>query len=128
MKKRKAIKRFAMPKTCKGMLKIIDAFLLSGGWDSEAGKLWHVLGAIRGPDHDPYSGHTERVKRATTGLIRYAAFGDGASYHGAVVTRRDNDEYLDLRNNLRDKYGDHFGAHTESAFRALGLDYRKINK
>src|SRR6266404_4013913 len=55
------------PLTLRQVLNVIDARLAKGGVD--AGKLWDVLSALRGPDED-----VKHNKDTTTVPIRLAAF------------------------------------------------------
>lgn len=92
--------------------------------------LWNVLTTLRGPDNE-----IELVKLATTGLVRKCLFGDRAirpydeqgtliGPGGCVYPATDKAEYVELRKSLE---LNHFVTHGKMAFKALGLEWDKLN-
>lgn len=99
-------------------LKRIVRFLNKG--DRESYCLWHVLSALRGPDDgDDY------IKRATTAVIRQA-IGMKNDTVPALV-REDSSTSKTKRVEMDDGSYNHFKCHAISAFRALGLDWDRVN-
>lgn len=82
---------------------------------------WAMLTGLNGPGERP---EAERIKRATAGIIRWVVFGK-AYLADAIVTREDTFEYVFVRQQLDPK--DHFTHHAKEAFKALGLEWDKIN-
>lgn len=110
------------PTSVRGMLNVIDRFLVKNNeqdWGSKASQLWDVLSALRGPDS-----RESVVKGARTIPIRRAAF--------PLVAKKDDDtsdvrisasfarEYTKYEAQHADgSY--HFNNHTDRAARVLGL-------
>ncbi|MFI5355197.1 MAG: hypothetical protein ACHQX0_06260 [Desulfobaccales bacterium] len=99
--------------------------------------LWDILSALRGPDDG-----NEDLKVATTAVIRYTVFGPGLRDMG-MVCLPDSGASLRTRQSFNefgqafDKDGQvinpnrfeniHFFGHARRAFKALGLDWDRVN-
>jgi hypothetical protein len=102
--------------------------------DVDGKTLWNIISALRGPDRDlRILGDKEldmnSVKDATTCVLRYALGlnygiqdGTGGNYWFSV--NADTKAFAEYRKNI--PY-DHFGQHARDAFRALGLEWTKVN-
>lgn len=101
-------------------LQRIARFLNEGG--DQAGKLWDVLSALRGPDDEKT--RVRGTKFATTAVIRYTMGLKRDAGIPAVICP-DKYQWADLRTiHLTDHFGDHFMKHAYKAFEALGLDWK----
>jgi hypothetical protein len=125
----KRIKPAKEPATLRAMLDMIDRFLAveysynsgSAAKYDNAGQLWTVLTALRGPDN----GDTA-LKSQTTARIRSKAFPrcaaryESAAHQRASFYRGEPTEIVvDLANNGH--FDSHFVSHAESAAKVLGL-------
>lgn len=127
-----------LPATARDMLNLIDRFLVARAADrldflakSEAGKLWDVLSAMRGPDfesraiyHDFKSELTIPIRRAALPLT--AAF--SRLHHHDIAACFDGPETLppsaadQLPTDTLNVNARHFPAHIRAAARALGME------
>src|SRR5262245_50203482 len=110
--------------TFREMLDQIDAFLTEHADDGEGGKLWDVLTALRGADHN----ESEALKEFTTIQIRWAAFprlsarvSDGG-FHSGPSDRGPGVFRREIKFELPDaEFFSHFGQHASGAAVVLGL-------
>jgi hypothetical protein len=122
--------------TAREMLNEIDNFFVTAT-DDESVKLAQILAALRGPDD-----RHEELKYATTAIIRAKAFPklykQGHLNEGFCkyrcneaigwVQNEDTPRYLEIRNKYYFLNAHHFLTHAVSAFLALGLEWKKVNK
>jgi hypothetical protein len=120
-----------MNKAGRTLLRQIVKFLNTDK-TGDAGKLWHVLTALRGPDDE-----NKELKAATTAVIRHAlglkgtvtvfnGIQDGSDSTYTFILNRDSKKHVALRG--VEMHGSHFKHHANYAFEALGLDWWKLNK
>lgn len=98
---------------------------------AEARRLWHILTALRGPDHlSPFSPESDALKDATTSLIRQRVFGGIVRQLGCLTPKPDSEKLVAIRSGASTikwvSHG-HFGLHASLAFDALGLKWYKVN-
>jgi hypothetical protein len=79
---------------------------------------WSILTALRGPDTED-SG--EKLKTATTNVIRYKVFGGPVVIPGTTI-KANGDDYTQRSRRAQAKKG-HFRFHAREAFKALGLSW-----
>ena len=122
----------------KALLNEIDEYLAS---NEGAKELWDVLTALRGPDnHNSYAA-ADKMKNATTAVIRFIALPKTARtvrsgltypYAASIGARINADEKnnVEARNSTegREAVGLHFLVHTNDAFLALGLSMGEVNE
>ena len=103
--------------TAKELLHEIDRMLMNG--DSEAGKLWDILSALRGPDN-----HSEAAKEATI-KVRAAAFpltAERVNSHGKYFSFSNSPLFGSCGyEEKRAEGGTHFEYHIDTALDALAL-------
>lgn len=92
--------------------------------DTEGGKLWSILTALRGPDKDDGLG---MLKAATTAVIRHR-IGLAKNNYGGAIVNPDSEAYAQYRQTqARDDGTSHFITHAQLAFEALGLKWDELN-
>lgn len=89
--------------------------------DTEGGKLWSILTALRGPDDGDGS-----LKKATTAVIRHH-IGVHAANLGGAVANPDSETLALFRRNFAFGSYNHFIFHAKLAFIALGLKWGAVN-
>jgi hypothetical protein len=123
--------QFQLNKAGRTLLRQIVKFLNTDK-TGDAGKLWHVLTALRGPDDE-----SAELKAATTAVIRHAiglkgtvttynGIQDGSNSTYTFILNRDTKKHTALRG--VEMHGSHFKQHANYAFMALGLNWWKVNK
>jgi len=120
-KKKKAGKKTT--RSFRPLLKEIADFLNVG--DDEAGKLWYVLSALRGPDVNPED--SIDIKYATTGVIRHHIGLTNPRFNLADVVA-DKPASAGVRPTTYENMGWHFSGHVQNAFIALGLKWNEVNQ
>lgn len=105
---------------------------------SDSYELWIILTALRGPDlrghyfDAPHAITHHDIKKATTGVIRYAALGQAPILAGAGAND-DSKELAAIRRipMILNPRGDpgliHFLDHAKAAFDVLGLKWNEVN-
>ena len=113
------------PKTAMEVVEVIRQFF-AGQKDGrvsyeEAGKLWNMLTALRGPDDESHD-----LKNAATIPFREAFLGEEAAYmvqqrQGALTKEyKGKKEHLKIRETMNEG---HFRLHLVNAFKAIGLEW-----
>jgi hypothetical protein len=83
--------------------------------------VWDVMTALRGPDDQDW-----QVKNATTAVIRDTLM--RGNTHLWYTSFPDLPDFVEVRRGEEMSSEPHFYCHAQSAFRALGLEWDKLNK
>jgi hypothetical protein len=104
-----------------------DFFTKSEASPEDRRDVWHVLSALRGPDESSAG----LLKEATTAVIRNKLFGQDANFVSNVLgidVYQDNNYRVEDRTKVNQGAPTHFQLHAINAFRALGLEWSKLNE
>src|SRR5712664_690782 len=104
-----------------------DFFTKSTASPEDKRDVWHVLSALRGPDES----QAYLLKEATTAVIRNKLFGQDANFVSNVLgidVYQDNNYRVEDRAKVDQDAPTHFQLHTINAFKALGLEWGKLNE
>jgi len=108
------------PKTLRGALNLIQGMLNKQSYSAD---LWDILSAIRGPDS-----RNRKLKRATTAIIRQAAFPMRPCEDRSIFGNDDKAIVVRRRQAFKNKEdNNHFREHVRDAFESLGLSLFEEN-
>jgi len=122
-KRTRAVKPIKSAKTAMQMVKLLREFWENEKiYSDEKRNLWEIITGLRGPDFDDPD---DKIKMATTAVIRYHTLGMAPSNSNGAIINPDEPAYVTMRKSM--PVGPHFQSHARRAFSALDLSWGELN-